>query len=786
MSKQVILSLGAGNLQQGFPKVTAQLRATPTAAVRQCEGSLPPATELQAVYRRWWALYELLLRIRFPAGRRIQIIEEEDLSHFSQPEFEDLSDKLVQLLNEWLSTPGFTSLYTQLTPWLSVEDEIEVILDVNDGEQQLARLPWQEWTFFDTYPKAYLSFSLTKFGPLEQRQRKVAGEVRILAILGDSENINIEVDKTQLEAVVGSKVTFLEQPSHQEFFAALASPAGWDILFFAGHSHTEKGEGFLQINPTQKITLKKLKFGLKESMKNGLHLAIFNSCDGLGLAQALAELEMPNVIVMRDTVPDLIAQTFLKRFLDQFSEGSSIGLSVREAQGWLQGMADYLHRAGWLPVLYRNPAVPSLSWQELQSARGGVDTSSDDGPNHSNASWSMALLSSLMTLGLVLTIRALGGLQGLELKAFDQLMQLRPAEAVDERYLVITIDEADIQAQKKMNFQEPRTESSLSDQALHQLLKKLTPYDPSVIGLDIYHDAPFDPSLTPFLANDAVPFIASCLVYRTSEEKGAAAIAAPDGLSKEKLGFTDWPIDPDGKIRRHLLGMSPDDGCPTSQSLSLRVSLTYLETMHGLVIEQEGRVRRIGSIWLNRLTGNSGGYQLPPLEAAGYQLLINYRAQSAQHIPLREILNGSRESDLARLVPGRIILIGRGRADKKIDHHPTPYSRSNLPNEAGVFIHAQMSSQLLSAALDGRPLIWWWPEIAENIWIGIWSLVGSCLVVIGLPAHWRGLGFIFGSLALFGSCFLIFLQGGWIPLIPAGAVFLLSGGSMATYKKLTH
>jgi CHASE2 domain-containing sensor protein len=73
----------------------------------------------------------------------------------------------------------------------------------------------------------------------------------------------------------------------------------------------------------------------------------------------------------------------------------------------------------------------------------------------------------------------------MELQAFDHLMQRRPAEVPDSRLLVVTVTEADIQAQKN----EPRR-GSVSDRSLSQLLEKLESYQPRAIGLDIYRDFP--------------------------------------------------------------------------------------------------------------------------------------------------------------------------------------------------------------------------------------------------------------------------------------------------------
>jgi hypothetical protein len=86
-------------------------------------------------------------------------------------------------------------------------------------------------------------------------------------------------------------------------------------LFFAGHSETDNNQGKIWINKTQYLTIEDLKYGLRKAIRSGLQLAIFNSCDGLGLGFDLAELNIPQIIVMREPIPDAVAQEFLKYFL---------------------------------------------------------------------------------------------------------------------------------------------------------------------------------------------------------------------------------------------------------------------------------------------------------------------------------------------------------------------------------------------------------------------------------------------------------------------------------------
>ncbi len=94
-------------------------------------------------------------------------------------------------------------------------------------------------------------------------------------------------------------------------------------------------------------------------------MAIFNCCDGLGLARQLSDLQMPQVIVMREPVPDKVAQEFLKYFLAAFANDQLLYLAVRHARERLQGIENEFPCASWLPVLCQNPATKPPRWIDL-------------------------------------------------------------------------------------------------------------------------------------------------------------------------------------------------------------------------------------------------------------------------------------------------------------------------------------------------------------------------------------------------------------------------------------
>ena len=90
---------------------------------------------------------------------------------------------------------------------------------------------------------------------------------------------------------------------------------------------------------------------------------------GLGLAKQLAELNIPQVIVMRELVPNAAAQTFLKQFLTSFSKGISLYLAVRQARESLKDCDREAPGANWLPVICQNPAQASATWPQVYSQK---------------------------------------------------------------------------------------------------------------------------------------------------------------------------------------------------------------------------------------------------------------------------------------------------------------------------------------------------------------------------------------------------------------------------------
>lgn len=389
------------------------------------------------------------------------------------------------------------------------------------------------------------------------------------------------------------------------------------------------------------------------------------------------------------------------------------------------------------------------------------------------------VFAGLTATALVTGARSLGALQSLELSLYDQMVRLRPDQPPDNRLLVVGITETDIQS---------RQEWPISDRTLAELLAVLEQHQPQAIGLDLFRDVPIEPGheqLTAQLTANK-QLVAVCKMS-SADNPG---VPPPPGPATEQVSFSDVVIDAGGTLRRSLLIASPppfdgalpvQHGCNTPKTqllaLSFQLALGYLAEQGITPVQQADGTLELGPAILTRLTPGTGGYHNS--DAGGYQILLNYRAEinPVPVVSLGDVLSGQVQAEQIR---DRIVLIGYTTPQAKDDFY-TPYSggRRDSQKMPGVIVHAQAISQLLSAALDSRPLIWSWPAKAEVLWVLVWGLGGAAFA-------WRvrrPLWFVCGSLVLVGGLYGIsyglFLQGGWIPLVPAvGSLILAASGAV--------
>jgi hypothetical protein len=343
--KVVVLRIETGNFEQGF-SVTLTIGREGEPFSFQMAGVLPPAPDIPQYYTDWQHHYNL------QGYNKLQ-------------EIHNAANRLSESLNEWLNSQSFTPIREELLKKLLRNDEVRIIIQTED--MLLRKLPWHFWDFFDDYFKAEVVLAtstpttrLSQF--LQPRPERDKNVVRILAILGDDTGIDITKDRDILQQLPNAEIVALCSPDRQEINERIWGQ-DWDILLFSGRYSLNTGEFY--INPNDSLIISDFRLALRKAIQNGLQLAIFNICHGILLAKELAELTIP-LIVMRESLPDIVAPKFLEYFMAAFSQGKSLHLAVREARESLQAIENQFPCASWLPVIVSNSAESLPTWESLR------------------------------------------------------------------------------------------------------------------------------------------------------------------------------------------------------------------------------------------------------------------------------------------------------------------------------------------------------------------------------------------------------------------------------------
>ena len=363
-------------------------------------------------------------------------------------------------------------------------------------------------------------------------------------------------------------------------------------------------------------------------------------------------------------------------------------------------------------------------------------------------------------------------LEALEIYTRDRMVRLNADAPPDPRLLVVGVTEADIK----------RYRYPLPDGVVAEALSRIVEAQPRAVGLNIFRDIPQGEGREDLLqVLQQHPQIV--VVCTTDIEMG---YPPPQGLTKERLGFSNLLLDPGGVVRRALLGVGPsalpddtENPCQNPAepmfSLGLQLARQYLAEVGIPLTETDSDEIQFGAVVLQPLGPSDGGYQRA--DTRGYQILLQYRSgdRIAEQVTLSQLLEGQIKADQLR---DRIVLVGYVAESFK-DLLPTPYSggQNNNRSMPAVVIHAQLTSQILRTVLDGEPIPWFWPQGAELGWVWVWALVGGAIA--SSLRHPLALG---GAIGLgIGVCagvgYLAFLQGGWVLVVtPALALGITAAG----------
>jgi diguanylate cyclase (GGDEF)-like protein/PAS domain S-box-containing protein len=371
----------------------------------------------------------------------------------------------------------------------------------------------------------------------------------------------------------------------------------------------------------------------------------------------------------------------------------------------------------------------------------------------------------------ILFVRSIGLLQSLEFAALDQFFRLRPNETLPERITIVAIDEDSLRQVGSW---------PIPDRVIAQLLEKIRQQQPRAIGLDIYRDFPVQPGYDELVkAYKLIPNLIG--IQLLGQQKNTSVLPPPVLSQLGQVGFNNVLYDSDGKVRRSLLYWHLDQ--QIHESFALKLALLYLKSA-GITPQKAANnpeYLQLGKAVFTRFQNGDGAYV--GVDARGYQILANFpqsiceplssKSCSYRYVSLQDVLA---DRVPGKLFANRIVLIG-STAPSLQDFVLIPYSSRLMGTAkpvAGIELQAYFINELITAALEGKPLLKVWNKLLEYLWIFTWSYLGSFTRwQIRHPAS-SVINILFASLLLILSAYYAFIFGWWIPVIPPLLTFTCS------------
>lgn len=413
-------------------------------------------------------------------------------------------------------------------------------------------------------------------------------------------------------------------------------------------------------------------------------------------------------------------------------------------------------------------------------------------------------------IGVTVTVMGLqlsGMLQFLECAVLDRWFRLRPFEVRESRVIIVTIGEPDLSRLGRW---------PINDATLVKLLNKVKQQQPKAIGLDLYRNLPVEPGYQELQQVYAsTPNLIG--IEKVLSDATGPVVDPPPLLSQlNQVAASDLVLEADGKVRRYLLSVrvrkNRQNGSQAKINLTLgaKLALAYLEAKNiKLEASSQNGILQLGKAKFVPLQENEGGYTRA--DVGGYQILANFH-KSRQGITKVSITDVLEDRIPNNLLQGKIVLIG-SVAESMNERFYTPYSTDVSTTWSGVEVHADLTSQILSAALDNRQLLrgislpWGW------MWVLLWSSVGAALGwevnsqrvrLMRLQAVRMPSGSLLGwiivffptAIAMFAVAYLLFLMGLWVTvvspflgLVAAGFIsrgYMLWQGLQLSHKALAN
>lgn len=379
-TKKVTISFGSGSIATGFDSMSIEFENQLGTQWKQ-KSQLPANPDLQRVSRQWQIFFSAALSSLSLNNINIQapVFETEAVTNFSSQDIRTLTQSITDILNNWLAGGSFGRTIDRLRMDLRSDDLLLVTIVAD--RMEIWQLPWHFWHLFADYHLAIEMFYKPTFSKVENNRSIPASAtagVNILGIVGRDPQLDLNLDF--LRDLPKARVRVLEPRSTLAVADAIGSISSPDILIFNGHGDTIEysptsatdsldmawQEGIIYLNDNNPIEISVLTQEIRKAVDRGLQIAIFNCCNGLGLATQLSQIDLPYIVVMREKIPNLLAQQFLRDLLTNYSQGNNFPHAFKYARDRLKLADDSFARfANWLPILLHNPLSQDSTWEDL-------------------------------------------------------------------------------------------------------------------------------------------------------------------------------------------------------------------------------------------------------------------------------------------------------------------------------------------------------------------------------------------------------------------------------------
>jgi CHASE2 domain-containing sensor protein len=621
-------------------------------------------------------------------------------------------------------------------------DSVTILLECSP--LSLARLPWEAWKLM---PKdaalgtVRIARTCTaQIAPPTAVSSLRRGKIRILAIFAAAPELNHGLDQKILRSLHPvAEIEFvhcqtlpadanngIQMSEKQRIANAIADEQGWDILFFAGHSNEEANTGGkLELAPQTTLAMSEIEPQLCFAKQRGLQLAVFNSCCGLHIAESLIRLGLPQVVVMREQIQDVVAHKFLEHFCYSLIRFNDVHAAVLEACHYFARENIAYPSAHLIPSLFRHPdpkarlfrIEPSAlkrTWQQWRPTR-----------------WEAIAIGTVSLLSLMAPVQELLSEGRYWSQAVYRQTTHQFPSAASPLVTLLEIDQASID-RKGIDAYKVKP---MSRAYLAELVDRLRQLRVGVVGVDYLLDASTNEDSTLTTAVQAAIQQQTWLVFAARQNDAGQpirvtpSIAQPTWILQGNIDFVGWNL---------MLPEKPDcrETCPFAYQLALAQTLRSDPAAPQPQINPAMSLHSRASQYLEQ--SNDGSKTLAFLKQPKFPLslqpIIDFSLPPKQvYRPLAawDFLERPLKDTRLTALHGQVVIIGSGGYDQADDSFPVPlavrYWRS-VKNQTGQN-HQTLRSQVFPGAAAHAYTVHHLLTQHKLLWIPDLWLIGVAIVM---------------------------------------------------------